>query len=674
MTIETDLNVMEHAGRTWRFTLKNESGEVLPLDAYVIYGAAECPGQALRAFTVEVKGGVATVRMPGLPVGDWPWKYQIFVLEVSSRVEWLLCCGSVNVLGRVAGGHVALSPEQLEFTGVLDRVTQQASIVVGENMVSIAENARHAAQAALDSQIARDGALAARSGAEGARDGALAARGDAEAARDDAVLAKDGAQVAQGFAEAARDGAQAAKDDAVLAKDGAQVAQAGAETAREGAQVAQAGAETAREGAQVAQAGAETEREGAQAAKDDAVLAKDGAEAARDGAQDAKDDAVLAKAGAEMARDGAQVAQAGAEAAQVAAEDAAGVAAGAADAVRYDFLPITLEWLGGRLEKMYGAGMCSLALAEDEGSLRVAFSLDMGAPQVEEAGALLERILPRNLVTEMYWDDGFPVNYTRLEYLESSGSQWMITDFVPNNESGVMARYINNSGNSVHPIVTKETVDGNKRGFSVATMRSVSSTTCVWGTQRDPAQHGPSTTAIIEGQTNYRNARTIIWSDRETKYSLKRFIKTDAVYPDYPSPLPYTPTVPFHFCKDLWYGSNVNFKGKLLEAKFSQGEQDVCIFVPALDDTGVPCMYDLLARKACYNSGSGHFIAGVETMEQLDAVLRGLPDYTGQDGGELHLRLSDTLYEAAVTSGIIEAAATSKNWQIAYDPTTEIAA
>ena len=88
----------------------------------------------------------------------------------------------------------------------------------------------------------------------------------------------------------------------------------------------------------------------------------------------------------------------------------------------------------------------------------------------------------------------------------------------------------------------------------------------------------------------------------------------------------------------------------------------------------VPCMYDLLARKACYNSGSGQFKAGVETVEQLDAVLRGLPDYTGQDGGELHLRLSDSLFESAVASGIIETTATAKNWQIAYDPTTETAA
>lgn len=245
----------------------------------------------------------------------------------------------------------------------------------------------------------------------------------------------------------------------------------------------------------------------------------------------------------------------------------------------------------------------------------------------------------------------------------------MITDFVPNNESGVSAVYINNSGNSKHPISTKETVDGTKYGVSVATIRNTSTMTCVWGRQGDPSGYMASTTAIIVGQTNYLNSREVTWYDRETKSYIMRQIGVS-----YPSPLPYTPTVPFHFCKDLWYGTNVNFNGKLLEAKFSQGEQDACIFVPALDDTGVPCMYDLLARKACYNSGSGHFIAGVETMEQLDAVLRGLPDYTGQDGGELHLRLSDTLYEAAVTSGIIEAAATSKNWQIAYDPTTEISA
>ena len=623
--MEANMQVLEGVQRRLRVKLTNEAGVVLPPGNFRVYGGAFCPGCAPAHFAAERTEEEWVLTMPGLKPGRVPWCWQVLAAEYATGVEWVLAGGEVTVFPRVASGAGGVDPGELELLATLDKTTLELSVTVGESTAAC-------------SMAAGD-----------ARACALAADGSAKLAADSARLAeaaRDGAEAAQGGAEVARDGALAAMAGAEGARDGALAARSGAEGARDGAQVAQAGAGAAREGAQVAQAGAAA----AQVAAEDAAGV---AEGFAQRAAGAACEAVLAAAEAKAAEAGA---------------------AGAADAVRFDLLPLTLEWLEGRLEKMYGAGMCSLALAADEGSLRVAFSLDMGAPQVEEAGALLDRVLPRNLVTEMYWADGFPVNYTRLEYLESTGTQWMITDFVPNNESGVRARYINNSGNGTYPIITVETVGGAKCGFSVATMRNISTMTCVWGRKQDPSGYTASTTALIVGQTNYLNSRTVTWYDQETNYWLQNRIVTEATYPNYPSPLSYTPTVPFHFCKDLWYGNSTNFRGKLLEARFSQGEQDACIFVPALDDTGVPCMYDLLARKAFRNKGSGQFIAGVETQQQLDDVLRGLPNLSGQDGGELHLRLSDTLYEAAVASGIIEAAATAKNWQIAYDPTTETAA
>ena len=264
-------------------------------------------------------------------------------------------------------------------------------------------------------------------------------------------------------------------------------------------------------------------------------------------------------------------------------------------------LPVTVACLEAALARRIGEGMAGVSLCG--GTLTVSLALTATEAQIAAVEQLLGRVLPQALVKEVEWADGFPVNYTRLEYLESTGTQWMVTDFVPNNESGVMARYINNSGNSKHPISTKETVNGTKYGFSVATMRNKSTMTCLWGKQSDPANFQASTTAIIVGETNYLNSKEVRWKNTETNYN-----RICVIGREYVSPLPYTPTVPFHFCKDLWYESNVHFSGKLLEAKFSQGEQDACIFVPALDDTGAPCMYDLLARKACYNSGTGDFL------------------------------------------------------------------
>ena len=501
MTIETDLNVMEHAGRTWRFTLKNESGEVLPLDGYVIYGAAECPGQALRAFTVEVKGGVATVRMPGLPVGDWPWKYQIFVLEVSSRVEWLLCCGSVNVLGRVAGGHVALSPEQLEFTGVLDRVTQQASIVVGENMVSIAENARHAAQAALDSQIARGDA-------EAARDGALAARAGAEAARD-------GAKVAQGVAEAARD---------------------------------------------------------------DAQVAKAGAEAAKVAADDA-----------------AGVAAGSAEAAVVSAAEAkaaAAGAAGAADAVRFDLLPLVLEWLVGWLRGMLGEG--NFTVTQGDARVTVVLALETTAAQVGEVQAMVGRVLPRNLEKVIMWADGLPVSYKHVEYLETtdvSNSQFISTGIIPTIDTSCKMRIMGLESKPPHVMFAWSSLTAK---FSM-----------LWGSSSGYYQqfkYGTQTTNLMNSSPA---AKPYKWRTVENR---KNEMWIDNVLRATLNPEEFVCDTPLY----LFVGNATKPLGRGLNrcSGFEAWEGDVKIanYIPVVKvETSEPGMFDTINGVFKTNDGAGHF-------------------------------------------------------------------
>ena len=595
------MQVLEGVQRRLRVKLTNEAGEVLPPGNFRVYGGAFCPGCAPAHFAAERTEEEWVLTMPGLKPGRVPWCWQVLAAEYASGVEWVLAGGEVMVFPRVASGAGGVDPGELELLATLDKTTLELTVTVGESTAACSM----AAGDARASAIAADGS--AKLAADSAR--------LAEAARADAVLAKDGA-------EAARDGAQAAKADAVLAKDGA-------EAARDGAQAARGDAEAARDGALAARGGAEAAREGAEAARDDAL-------AARSGAEDAREGAVLAAAEAKAAEAGA---------------------AGAADAVRFDLLPLTLEWLEGRLEKMYGAGMCSLALAADEGSLRVAFSLDMGAPQVEEAGALLDRVLPRKLVTEMEWADGFPVNYTRLEYLESTAGTYIKTGLTLNNRSVVESSHYQTEAVS-------SAVYGARKGSSKSEIDMWAACTTVrWG-----IVVGDDRSSFYEHsfarKTNMKHAsHSSVFILNGVEYS-KRYSVLEFETPEL-------------------YVFAVNTDGKveassgtvkMLKFDVFQETSLVLQYIPALDETGTPCMYDTVNKKLVYNSGSGQFIAGVETMEQLAAVLRGLPDYTGQDGGELHLRLSDTLYETAVASGIIEETATAKNWQIAYDPTTEIAA
>ena len=58
-------------------------------------------------------------------------------------------------------------------------------------------------------------------------------------------------------------------------------------------------------------------------------------------------------------------------------------------------------------------------------------------------------------------------------------------------------------------------------------------------------------------------------------------------------------------------------------------------YVPAIDRNGRPCLYGIEPRTPYYNSGSGAFIAGVDTVAQLATLLKRLP----ATGGALTLSL-----------------------------------
>lgn len=85
-------------------------------------------------------------------------------------------------------------------------------------------------------------------------------------------------------------------------------------------------------------------------------------------------------------------------------------------------------------------------------------------------------------------------------------------------------------------------------------------------------------------------------------------------------------------------------------------------FTPCLAPTGAPCMFDTVTRQPFYNFGTGAFIAGIEKQEQLNNMLRRLPDRTGQDVGTLQVRLAADLQTAANEARLD--AMLAKNWEI----------
>jgi hypothetical protein len=322
--------------------------------------------------------------------------------------------------------------------------------------------------------------------------------------------------------------------------------------------------------------------------------------------------------------------------------------------------------LRSELAELLGAGNFSLTYAwrEDKFTLTLDLPLDITDDQLAQVRVLLGCIPPRNLVTEMYWADGFPMNFTRLEYLGNTGTQYLVLPVVFGETSGISLNY------KVKPY----------SNYSYLSMIRYGEKSIQLGRIYDDEKTGVSTSNPTASLL-FANIGKIFISYNE--YETKK-MKIAAQGTEKEKAIPHLPAVgesvtpvylmAYDASSNLGVYNPSKAYYSLYEARFTLGQKLSNRYIPALDNTGVPCMFDTETRTPCYNRGTGLFVAGVETQKQLDAVLRGLPDRTGQDGGELHLSLSDALYESAVASGIIESTATAKNWQIAYDPTTEIAA
>lgn len=72
---------------------------------------------------------------------------------------------------------------------------------------------------------------------------------------------------------------------------------------------------------------------------------------------------------------------------------------------------------------------------------------------------------------------------------------------------------------------------------------------------------------------------------------------------------------------DVNYSINYGFIGRIYEAKITQDSMLINHFIPALDSTGTPCMFDLVSRQPFYNSGIGDFLYPTDAVPAVSASL-----------------------------------------------------
>ena len=194
---------------------------------------------------------------------------------------------------------------------------------------------------------------------------------------------------------------------------------------------------------------------------------------------------------------------------------------------------------------------------------------------------------------------GLPEVYTAVNYLQSSGTQWIEMGVAPNQNTRVVLKIKINTFTS--------------RGASLIGSRTDVNSNNQFTTYLDD-YHGRRFLFRIDGQPqaiSWTGLTTdkiyiVTLSGTEMKAELEDgttvFSKTFSV-----SDFTSTVTMALFRAKNV---SGDYFQGRIYGCKHYNGDELIQDFVPCLDTEGVPCMFDLVSQKPFYNVGTGSFTWG----------------------------------------------------------------
>lgn len=247
-------------------------------------------------------------------------------------------------------------------------------------------------------------------------------------------------------------------------------------------------------------------------------------------------------------------------------------------------------------------------------------------------------------------DPELPSGYTRLAYLESTGSQHLETDvYIQTNCDLVIDWQRAHSAPNWFEIIHNNAPAGRRIRWGAYEadnpVRTWAYLKSFVGDVRFPvASHLDRMYTQIQGNSVLINGLTCTLGRNNF-------------------PPPYTPPdEPISLFTGYLRGG-VREKARVWKCIVWDGGEKVIDLVPALDVTGRPCMYNRVSNKPYYNTESGEFIAGIESLAQLYSLLTKLPDLTEQTQGTLTIRLDASLQTDELRAMIDEKAA-AKNWEI----------
>lgn len=202
-------------------------------------------------------------------------------------------------------------------------------------------------------------------------------------------------------------------------------------------------------------------------------------------------------------------------------------------------------------------------------------------------------------IKKAYIGIGGNVTYREVEYIQSSGTQYIDTEFKPNQDTRVVLDF-HNSGDYSSNSSGLACLFGARHGTKVSAF-------CIWvGATSYPQYGSVSYNANGSFTTNINDRITYDFNKNVVTVGVETITCTTATFQ----------TEYNLFLLDLNQAGTPNSRkvsGKLYSCQIYDNGTIVRDYVPVVDPNGVPGMFDRITKHFFANAGTGNFIAGEET-------------------------------------------------------------
>ena len=190
----------------------------------------------------------------------------------------------------------------------------------------------------------------------------------------------------------------------------------------------------------------------------------------------------------------------------------------------------------------------------------------------------------------------FEKKYTPVEYLESTGTQYIDTRYYPNNLTDVECKFMYNqfTSNTASSVFGVRDSDGSVKQFLMSVFNGT-----LWIVNGLNNTNIPGITPLVNTEYILRiTPQKAYWNGTE----ILNMNKSIANCPDYSM---------FMFGRNAKNGlANNPMFGKVYYLKIYEEGRIIRDYIPVIDSSNRPCLYDKVEDKFYYNQGSGEFLYG----------------------------------------------------------------